>query len=519
MASVCKRGVDQVEKRLLDMFFFVATLAVFLSPCCAQPPNFVFVLTDDQDTEIGGQTPIKKIRNLIGNEGITFQNMFVSSPLCCPSRSSIMTGKYVHNHHAANNSLSGGCSSHSWQKEQEPRAFAVHLQEAGYTTMFAGKYLNQYGTKAAGGVAHVPPGWDEWIGLVGNSKYYDYQLSINGKVEKHGSNYKKDYFTNYINRKAEKFLAAQSPGGKPFFMMLSTPACHAPFTPADPYNNSFPDQQAPRTGSFNVKPKNKHWLIQQTIVPLPNNTVTYIDKTFRNRWRTLLSVDDMVENVYNILKQKGMLDNTFIFFSSDNGYHLGQFGLPYDKRQLYEFDVRVPLMVRGPGIEPGQVTQQNAMNIDLGPTFIALAGRQVPSYMDGKSLIPVLTTAPHNNKTAPTFRSEFLVEHYGEHGFIITGCPQYRGQGLFNCDPNCVCEDSWNNTYTCVRSDRPPHVYKYCAMKDDVNFVEVYELTGDHYELENLVSKADPSLLASLKDDLKRLEACSGASCNTPLGR
>nr|KAG5699181.1 hypothetical protein BaRGS_012702 [Batillaria attramentaria] len=176
-----------------------------------------------------------------------------------------MTGKYVHNHRAYNNSINGGCSSRSWQEQQEPNAFSVYLKKAGYNTMFAGKYLNQ----------------------VGNSKYYNYKLSINGQLEKHGSDYSTDYFTNYIN---------------------------------------------------------KHWLIQQTKVPLPDGSITYIDDTFRNRWRTLLSVDDMVENVVNVLEKKGMLQNTYIFFSSDNGYHLGQFGLPYDKRQLYEFDVRVPLM-------------------------------------------------------------------------------------------------------------------------------------------------------------------------------
>ncbi|KAK7098810.1 N-acetylglucosamine-6-sulfatase-like [Littorina saxatilis] len=508
--AACGRSAFTLRSK---MFLFAAFYLLSLSACFAKSPNIVFVLTDDQDTEVGGQIPIEKIRNLVGKEGITFQNMFVSSPLCCPSRSSIVTGKYVHNHHAANNSLNGGCSSDSWQKEQEPTAFPVHLKKAGYNTMFAGKYLNQYGTKPAGGVAHVPPGWDEWIGLVGNSKYYNYDLSINGKLESHGNNYERDYFTNYINNKAEKFLSKQT-ADSPFFMMLATPACHQPFTPADPYVNNFADHQAPRNGSFNVKAKNKHWLIQQAIVPMPDNSITFIDNAFRNRWRTLLSVDDMMENLYNMLKQKDMLDDTYIFFSSDNGYHLGQFGLPYDKRQLYEFDVRVPLMIRGPGIKAGQITQENAMNIDLGPTFIALSGQQVPSYMDGQPLIPVWSAEP--NRTRGSFRSELLVEHYGEHNPSVAGCPQYNNEGMYNCDPNCVCEDSWNNTFSCVRSDRPPHVYKYCIMKDNVNFVEAYELTGDRHEFENIATTGDPTLMASLKDDLMRLESCSGTLCHSP---
>lgn len=229
----------------------------------------------------------------------------------------------------------------------------------------------------------------------------------------------------------------------------------------------------------------------------------------------MLSVDDMVENIYNMLNKNGMLNNTYIFFSSDNGYHLGQFGLSYDKRQLYEFDIRVPLMVRGPGIKAGQVTKQNAMNIDLGPTFIALAGQEVPTDMDGQSLTSLWT--PSVAPPAGDFRTDLLVEHYGEHGADVAGCPQYQGQGMFNCDPNCVCEDSWNNTFSCIRADRPPYVYKYCVMKDNVNFVEVYELTGDHYEFENIADTADPTVLASLKADLVKLETCAGTSCNLRL--
>ncbi|KAK7098784.1 hypothetical protein V1264_003016 [Littorina saxatilis] len=474
-------------------------------------PNIVFVLTDDQDTELGGLTPIAKTRQLIGKEGITYQNMFVSSPLCCPSRSSIFSGKYVHNHRGLNNSIAGGCSDSSWQAREEPSAFPVLLKAAGYNTMFAGKYLNQYGGPKTGGVAHIPPGWDWWYGLVGNSKYYNYKVSVNGTEETHGHVYAKDYFTNYIHRKAVEFLQYQNKEGNPIFMMLSTPACHGPFTPADNYLTNFTGMVAPRGGNYNVTPHDKHWLIQQTIVPLPDDTVASEDKTFVNRWRTLLSVDDMVENVYNMLKQKDMLDNTYIFFSSDNGFHLGQFGLPSDKRQLYEFDIRVPLMIRGPGIPAGQVSQENVMNIDLGPTFIDLANQQVPDSVDGQSLKATWTL---ESRQGAAFRDNVLVEHFGEHHDSISGCPQFAGQGMGNCNNHCVCEDSWNNTFSCVRSTRSPNVYKYCIVKETQDFVEVYELTGDRYEFDNMASSADPNLLRSLQDDLDQLTSCSGTACN-----
>ncbi|XP_041366785.1 N-acetylglucosamine-6-sulfatase-like [Gigantopelta aegis] len=442
---------------------------------------------------------------------LTTSGKFVTSPLCCPSRSSILTGKYVHNHGALNNSVVGNCSSGYWQQQQEKTAFPVYLQKQGYTNFFAGKYLNQYGFKKTGGVGHVPPGWHWWNGLVGNSKYYGYSLSVNGTEEKHGHNYTADYLTDVIHRRAIDFLQQQTKHSAPFFMMLSTPSCHAPFTPAPQYNDSFSGIQAPRDGSFDVHGKGKHWLIEQAITPMPHDTVTAIDDIFRNRWRTLLSVDDMVEDVVKMLQVKRLLENTYIFFSSDNGYHLGQFSLPNDKRQLYEFDIRVPLMVRGPGIEPKHVSLATVLNIDLAPTFLDLARIRPPSDMDGVSMVPIL----HPSKT--TFEDigrNFLVEHYGEHTDEIANCPQYKDQGMANCNNHCVCEDSWNNTYTCLRSTTQENIYKFCELKDNQNFVEMYNLMLDPLEIMNVAKTASPELVSHLSQELSFLSTCSGKSCH-----
>jgi N-acetylglucosamine-6-sulfatase len=184
--------------------------------------------------------------------------------------------------------------------------------------------------------------------------YYDYSLSANGTREKHGHNYETDYLTDVIvrtinvlvlralsinykliftstkyllcvqSRKAADFLRDKSAEvERPFFMMLSPPACHAPFTPAPQYASHFADERAPQDGSFNVAGKDKHWLVREAKHPLSNESLDYIDSTFRNRWRTLLSVDDMVENVVNILTEQDQLNNTYIFLTSDHGFHLG----------------------------------------------------------------------------------------------------------------------------------------------------------------------------------------------------
>ena len=123
---------------------------------------------------------------------------FVTSPLCCPSRSSILSGQYIHNHHARNNSISGGCSSPGWQQGPEKHSVSTYVKKLGYRTFFGGKYLNQYGMPQVGGPEHVPPGWDEWVGLVGNSRYYNYTLSVNGNPEKHGDTYASDYLTDIL---------------------------------------------------------------------------------------------------------------------------------------------------------------------------------------------------------------------------------------------------------------------------------------------------------------------------------
>ena len=178
-------------------------------------------------------------------------------------------------------------------------------------------------------------------------RYYNYTLSINGKAEVHGDNYEDDYLTDVIGRKADEFLDAyevlRNQKGvnnmNPFLMVLSTPAPHDPFTPAPQYADVFSNLTAPRTPAFNYVQnveEQKHWFMRTPPTPLSANLVDKVDEVFRNRWRTLLSVDDMIEKVMNRLNKLELLDNTFVILTSDHGYHLGTFGLTIDKRMPYE---------------------------------------------------------------------------------------------------------------------------------------------------------------------------------------
>ncbi|PIK38994.1 putative N-acetylglucosamine-6-sulfatase-like, partial [Apostichopus japonicus] len=451
----------------MDQFLFKGILALLLS-CFVKTdttkPNIVFILTDDQDVELGGMIPMVKTLKLLGNGGMTFQNMFTVSPLCCPSRSSILTGNYVHNHEAVNNSISGNCSSTTWQKGPEKNTLATQLQAQGYYTFFAGKYLNQYGDPSVGGAGHIPPGWDDWNGLIYNSVYYNYNISVNGVVETHHDDYYKDYLTDLIHNKSIDFLKVNRGNDEPFFMMLSTPACHRPFDSAPQYVKNFTTKKAPRDKAFNTKAKNKHWLIQQAPHPMSNDSMDYVDDAFRKRWRTLLSVDDMVSDLITTLENLTLLNSTFIFFASDNGFHLGQFSLPNDKRQMYEFDIRVPLLVRGPGVKAGSKSLDPVLTIDLMPTFVHLASGSEPTDVDGTSFVPLLLPKKKKKKNA-AWRKDMLIEHQGE--YLAKGFEDCSHTEFLNeCWPNCVCEDAYNNTYSCLRSLSPTDNYILCQFSD-----------------------------------------------------
>ncbi|XP_060107814.1 N-acetylglucosamine-6-sulfatase-like [Heteronotia binoei] len=471
--------------------------------------NILLILTDDQDLVLGGMTPMKKTQMLIGQSGASFANAFAVTPLCCPSRSSILTGCYPHNHLVRNNSLDGNCSSQAWQKFQEPFTFPVYLQKQGYQTFYAGKYLNQYGDPKAGGVQHIPVGWDYWLGLVGNSKYYNYTLSANGREEKHGDHYEEDYLTDLLTNRSLEFL--QKTSRCPFLMVLATPASHSPWTAAPHYKSAYSTIKAPRTGSFNVHGKDKHWLVRQAKTPMSNTSIEFLDNAYRKRWQTLLSVDDMVAAVVGQLESLGLMSSTYVFYTSDHGYHVGQFSLPIDKRQLYEFDIRIPLLVRGPGIKPNQTRLEPILNIDLGPTFLDIAGINISqTHMDGQSFLPLLVNKTHNS----SWRSDFLVEYTGEGSDgRDPHCPSL-GAGVSHCFPDCVCEDAFNNTYACVRTLSPVSL-QYCEFADTQAFVEVYNLTSDPHQLLNIAKTVDPSLLEQMNQRLIKFQACSGASCRS----
>ena len=508
-------------------------------------PNILLLLSDDQDSILGGTDYMPKLKYWIANQGATLKNAFVHTPACCPSRSSIFSGRYLHNGGALNNSVFGNCYGTEWRMGAEQQTFAVGAKFSGYKTYFAGKYLNQYGVRTdkhnhsfctpahEQGCFRVPPGWDGWLGLVGNSQYYHYDViesNDGGQTSeriRHYWNYENDYLPDVVANRTLQFMkdweqenAKSKPEEqKPFLMVASWPSPHGPFTPAPQYQTSLENLTAFRTPNWNASRSSmmqKHWFLRQ-IGPIDEGTETWIDDVYRNRLRTLLSLDDHITHFMKQLKKMKQLDNTYVIYTSDNGFQLGQHRLRGDKRQLYEHDIRVPLYIRGPGIKPGTSLDEAVLNIDLAPFIheIVSDSQRPLDHHDGASFLGLF--ADDKLQDGPIrkqeWRNDFLISYHGEGNPECGFSPCNKGKP--NRYEDWHSGDATNNSYHCVRSMAPSEIY--CAFDDDEDFVEYYDLETDPWQLHNTAPTLSPEIRSAFEKRLLQLRRCRGSSCRQEL--
>lgn len=367
--------------------------------------NIILILTDDQDIELGSMNFMPKTLKLIKEKGAEFKHGYVTTPICCPSRSTLLTGLYVHNHNVQTNNQN--CSGAEWRKVHEKRSIGAYLQEAGYKTAYFGKYLNEYDG------SYIPPGWDEWHAIVKNSKFYNYTMNSNGVKEKFGADYEKDYFTDLVTNRSIKFMQDHMANNswQPFLLVVSYPAPHGPEDPAPQYSDWFRDITTHRTASWNLAPNpDKQWLLQRTGKMLPVH-IQFTNLLHRRRLQTLQSVDEGVYKIFGELRRFNQLWSTYVIYTSDHGYHLGQFGLVKGKNMPYEFDIRVPFFIRGPTIPRNVTYHEIVSNVDIAPTMLDVAGVERPSKMNGRSILDLVRLAKNRKRAAiRPWRDTILIE-------------------------------------------------------------------------------------------------------------
>lgn len=495
----------------------------------AQPaprPNFILVLTDDLDAETVGS--LSRLRSLLTDQGTTFTNAFVNVALCCPSRATLLRGQYAHNTGVLTNHPPNGGFETFHRLGHEGSTVATWLRTAGYRTALLGKYLNGYPK----GVdpSYVPPGWDEWRSPVAGSPYseYDYQLNENGRIVTYGHR-PEDYLGDVLAARANEFIRRAAAEGQPFFIYLPVYAPHGPATPAPRHENEFAGATAPRPPSFDEQDvgDKPEWLRSRRA--LDAEAVAQIDERYRERLRSMLAVEDLVEGLIRTLESTGQLANTYLIFSSDNGFHLGQHRQASGKQSPYEEDIKVPLIVRGPGVPAGRIVDHLVGNIDLAPTLADLAGAATPDFVDGRSLVPLLRAAA---PPADGWRQTFLIEHGVNTrradrrpppaDAALQGRPR---SGTGGEAPATEAQASQRRPRRgAVRADGPRRrveLPEYQALRTPdhvyVEYVtgerELYDLRADPYQLESLHTSADPALVAQLAARLDVLRRCGGSTC------
>ncbi len=431
-------------------------------------PNIVFILTDDQRWDELGFMP--QLQSLLQAQGVTFTNSFVSNSLCCPSRTTILTGLYSHSTDVYfNKPPHGGWATFHAGLYESTHTLPIWLSAAGYRTGLIGKYMNGYGKRYD---KVIPGGWSYWFGeniqtqASGSGGYINWYASNNGKRVFHGDS-EADYSTDVLARKSVKFIRS-TPVSKPLFLWYAPHAPHSPATPPRRYAKACESYLPPRSPNVGViGPDEPSWVQSLTWTA---DQQARSDVLMRNRCRSLMAVDDAIGSIVNALSDTGRLEHTLIVFASDNGWSAGSHRW-VAKRVPWNESLRVPLIMRWDGhIAEGITDADLAVNVDWTATFADAAGITLPSDVEGQSLLPGLAGGGAT-------RTDFPIESYASRWPASGELPPFCG----------------------VRTTDWLYV-RYVTGEQ-----ELYDERNDPFELHNLAN--DPSSASALADMIARMHA------------
>ncbi|MCI0634772.1 MAG: sulfatase [Actinobacteria bacterium] len=419
------------------------------------PPNIILILTDDQRADTLQYMPI--VRQTLGKHGVTFTNAYVSNPVCCPSRASILTGLYSHTTGVYTNNFAGGFAAFD-----DSSTIATWLNDAGYHTGLFGKYLNGYETE------YIPPGWDRWFAMHVSASYYRYQATSDGIIVQYGND-PADYGTSVVGAATISFIR-ETPAEDPLFAYVSVPAPHDPAKPAPGDEEAFRGLAPWRPPSYNERDvKDKPQYIRDNPW-LKADRRREIDIARIREIRSLVAVDRLVGDIVDVLRETGRLENSIVVFTSDNGVMWGEHR--WDLKDVpYEESIAVPMVIRYDGMIPEAREDKNLVtNLDLAPTFAEAAGVITPAT-EGVSLLPLLLDP------AMAWRDGFLIEHMASHGG--NSVPSYCGF----------------------------HTKRYVLIRYSGDKPELYDLKVDRWQRENVIdAPAYAQVVTELQDRL--VESC-----------
>ncbi len=488
-------------------------------------PNIVLIMADDMRDDDLRFMP--HTQRLIGDEGVRFMNTFSPLPLCCPARASFSTGQYSHNHEVWSHH-----EPYGFRVFEDEQALPVWLNDVGYNTVFLGKYLNGYGWQTlkngSSSVHYIPPGWTDWRASVdagiepgpfngGTYRYFDTTLNVNGVLEPNAQRYN----TRVYGEHTRQIVDGYSRSPKPFFLWASYLAPHVgrPHEPDDPPAVTGDDGRV-TTQTTPARPPNVRGMFDETILSAPGaaGETDVGDKPFfirempslnaaerrsllnktRQRAESLAVLDEQVRRTIKALEATGELDDTIVAFTSDNGNFLGEHRMRSGKILPYEPAIRVPLLVRGPGIPRGEVRRDPFTMIDFAPTFLAAAGARPQESTDGVSLLDVARDGDRG------WTRGILTETGPRH--VSSDVP---GSESFLDRPNGPSPTRFSQG---VRT--PRYLYVEHASREQ----ELYDLRTDPEQNTNLVDRpAQRRVVRALARVLDRLRDCEGEQCTVPL--
>ncbi|HSD23474.1 MAG TPA: sulfatase [Solirubrobacterales bacterium] len=538
------RGGGNLTTLLLGLF---AALALAVpSASQARPadvgrdgrPNILVVMTDDMTQSDLPFMP--KTRKLLAKQGTSFTNTITSFPLCCPSRSTFLTGQYAHNH-----GVTGNFYPEGWYGMQgRKNTLATWLDRAGYRTGLIGKWLNGYG--ALDGHGEIPPGFDDWHGLLDVSAYdyYNFEMNSNERLlawgdpgfarklvgfanvevtppdsksaadvlaqlrkvmgpppyTYWGAQNPDQYSPDVTGRFTQRLIGKGKHSRKPFFIWWAPASPHREDVsttlmgrpgpdprPPERYEQLSQSFQLPRPPSFNeADVSDKPTVVTSKTPPLTDEEIAQLQLDYEGRGGSMRAVDDWVGRIVKTLRRTRQLGNTVILFTSDNGWLNGQHRIPGDKFLPYEESLRVPLIIRGPGFGRGKKIKQQVANIDMAPTLAAVARAKPRRRMDGISLPPAL----RGHQRVPKRALE-----------IEAPRPLFTG---------AIPNNAWDRPYVGVRTQRYTFV-----LWTETGEEELYDRRTDPFQLQNVAhDPAYAGIRARLIARMQRLATCRGRSCD-----